>query len=119
MTELDVLFQPVCEEVRKELKKVLSGIFTGQIVKGYLPQNWVFATEDETVTFSVDKKGNATILQGPCSEPDVTIRIDGKYLAAALKDRKKPDFEYQNFEVKFHTGKGETAFGYLRKRLGL
>jgi len=119
MTELSEMFQPVCEEVRKELRKVLSGIFTGQIVKDYLPQNWVFETEDETVTFSVDKKGNASVLQGGSEMPDVTIHIDREYLAAALKDRKKPDFEYKNFEVKFHTGKGETAFGYLRKRLGL
>lgn len=119
MTELELLFQPICEEVRKELRKVLSGIFTGQIVKGYLPQDWVFITEQETVTFSVDKKGNAAAKEGASQAPDVSISIDHDYLAAALKERKKPDFEYKTFEVKFHTGKGETAFGYLRKRLGL
>ena len=119
MTELEDLFQPICEEVRKELKKVLGGILTGPIVKGYLPQDWVFATEDETVAFSVDKKGNAMVLQGGSDVPDVTIHIDKKYLAAALKYRKKPKFECLFYEVKFHTGKGETAFGYLRKRLGL
>jgi hypothetical protein len=116
---LNELFTPICQEVEKELKKVMKGLLTGPIIKGYLPQNWVFKTEADIITFSVDKKGNAITIEGASQAPDVTITIDHEYLAAALKERKKPDFEYKNFDVKFHTGKGETAFGYLRKRLGL
>jgi hypothetical protein len=119
MSNLKELFEPICQDVEKELKKVLKGLLTGPIVKGYLPQGWIFITELETFTFSVDKKGNAIATEGAGEAPDVTISIDHEYLAAALKERKKPDFEYKNFDVKFHTGKGETAFNYLRKRLGL
>jgi hypothetical protein len=119
MSSLNVLFIPICQEVEKELKKVMKGLLTGPIIKGYLPQDWVFKTDVETITFSVDKKGNAVTTEGASQAPDVTISIDREYLAAALKERKKPEFEYKKFEVKFHTGKGETAFNYLRKRLGL
>lgn len=119
MSCLKELFEPICQEVEKELKKVMKGLLTGPIIKGYLPQDWVFITEHETITFSVDKKGNAITTEGASQAPDVSISIDHDYLAAALKDRKKPDFDYKKFEVKFHTGKGETAFNYLRKRLGL
>ena len=119
MPSLNELFIPICQEVEKELKKVMKGLLTGPIVKGYLPQSWVFMTGSETMTFSVDKKGNAITIEGASETPDVTIIIDYDYLAAALKERKKPEFEYKQFEVKFHTVKGETAFNYLRKRLGL
>ena len=116
---LKELFESICQEVDKELKKVMKGLWTGPIIKGYLPQTWVFQTELETIAFSVDKKGNAITTEGACQAPDVTITIDHDYLAAALKERKKPEFDYKQFDVKFHTGKGETAFNYLRKRLGL
>ena len=119
MSCLKESFVPICGEVEKELKKVLKGLLTGPMVKGYLPQNWVFVTETETVTFSVDRKGNASATEGGSESPDGAITIDHAYLAAALKDRKKPDFEYTRFETIFHTGKGETAFNYLGKRLGL
>jgi len=119
MSSLNEFFLPICQEVEKELKKVMKGLLTGPIIKGYLPQNWVFQTDMETITFSVDKKGNAVVIEGASEAPDVTINIDREYLATALKNRKKPDFDYRFFEVKFHTGKGETAFNYLRGRLGL
>ncbi len=119
MHGLKELFEPICMDVEKELKKVLRGLLSGPIVKGYLPQNWVFQTEMETITFSVDKKGNAIATEGSSESPDVTIIIDHEYLAAAIKEKKKPDFDHQQLDVKFHTGKGEAAFDYLRKRLGL
>ncbi len=119
MACLEELFRPICAEVEKELKKVLRGILTGPIAKGYLPQAWVFETGEETITFHVDKKGNASTDSVADPKPDVIIRIDHDYLAKALGTRSRPDFEPKVLEYIFHTGKGETAFGYMRKRLGL
>ncbi|MDO9538097.1 MAG: hypothetical protein Q7J68_07245 [Thermoplasmata archaeon] len=119
MPSLEELFISICAEVEKELKKVLKGLLSGPMVKGYLPQSWVFKTEIETITFHVDKKGNASVISGMGEEPDVTVSIDHEYLAAALTTREKPGFECKNLDIKFHTGKGQTAFGFLRKRLGL
>ena len=119
MSCLNEIFQPICQDVQKELKKYLSGILTSGFIKPYLPQHWVFITEQEAITFMVDKKGNASVAEGESETPDVTIKIDHDFLCQALETRKRPDFEPKNFDVTFQTEKGKTAFGYLRKHLGL
>lgn len=118
MTCIKELFKSLCFEVESELKPNLTGL-TGIFVKGFLPQNWVFNTESETVTFSVDTNGNASVMIGNHSTPDVTIDIDHDYLSTALRTRTTPPFQYKQFKITFHTSKGKTAFNYLRKRLGL
>ena len=80
MTCLNEIFQPICQEVQKELKKYLSGILTSDFIKPYLPQHWVFITEQETITFMVDKKGNTSLADGESEAPDVTIKIDHDFL---------------------------------------
>jgi len=119
MSCLNELFQPICQEVEGQVKKYLRGILSAGFIKPYLPQHWVFITEQETVTFMVDKKGNTSVASAVSETPDVTIKIDHDFLAQAIKTREKPDFEPSNFDVSFQTKKGETAFGYLRKHLGL
>ena len=119
MTCLITSFEPICSEVETKLKKALAGAITGYVVQRYLPQHWVFKTEEETVTFIVDHKGNCSIVNEASDSPDVTIEIDHEYLATALKTRKPPTLEPKKKEQKFHTLKGETAFNFIKDYLGL
>ena len=119
MTCLNEIFQPICQEVQKEVKKYLSGILSAGFIKPYLPQHWVFITEKETITFMVEKKGNTSVAGGESETPDVTIKIDHDFLVEAIQKRERPNFEPDIFKLSFQTKKGETAFGYLRKHLGL
>jgi hypothetical protein len=119
MSELLEIFESLCPEVERELKPKLSSILLGSFIRGYLPQSWVFKTEKETVTFSVDKKGNAKAEEGDRDEPDVTIELDHDFLVEALKTRAQPEKSPQKNDIKFLTTKGETAFNFLKKRFGL
>ncbi len=119
MSELMEIFELLCPEIEEELRPKLKSILLGPFIKGYLPQQWVFRTEVETVTFSVDKKGITAVKEGAVEEPDVTIEIDQEYLVAALKSRSQPEKSPEKNEIEFHTTKGETAFNFLKKRFGL
>jgi hypothetical protein len=119
MTELMEIFGSLCPEVEKELKPKLSSILLGSFIRGYLPQSWVFKTEKETVTFSVDKKGNAAVKEGEVEDPDVTIEIDHEFLVEALQTRSQPKLSPKRNEINFLSTKGETAFNFLKKRFGL
>jgi len=118
MTQLTDAFQPVCQDAQVKLKGVLRGLFGG-MVKGYLPQKWIFRTESEAVTFSVAKAGTASVEAGEGSPPDVIITIDHDYLLEALRTRKRPEVEPRNLDVEFRTEKGRTAFNYIRKEIGV
>ncbi len=119
MTELLKLFEALCPEVEAELKPKLSGILTRAFIRPYLPQYWVFKTESETVTFIVDKDGNASVVPEAGENPDVTVEIDHEYLTSALSTRSKPESPPEKYIENFHTKKGETAFNLLKKRMGL
>jgi hypothetical protein len=119
MTALKGIFESICYEVECEVKPKLSGFLTGVILRGNLPQHWVFKTEKETVTFSVDSNGNASVKTGGKSKPDVTINVDHDYLTTALTTRSQPSFSPKKLKTKFHTTKGERAFTFLRGRFGL
>jgi hypothetical protein len=119
MSELKEIFESLCPEVEKELRPKLKSILMGPFIRGHLPQSWVFRTEKETVTFSVDKKGNAVVKEGAEENPDVTIDLDHGYLVEALKTRKQPEKLSEKNDIRFHTKKGETAFNFLKKRFGL
>jgi len=119
MTSLIDTFAPLCSEVEREIKKALSGILTGVFIRGYLPQNWIFKTENETITFSVSSTGDTSVMTGASDSPDVTIEIDHDYLVSAIQNRSQPSFKPQRFEISLHTPKGKTAFNYLRDRFGL
>ena len=67
----------------------------------------------------VEKKGNTSVADELSVNPDVTIKIDHDFLCQALETREKPDFEPKSYDISFQTKKGETAFGYLKKHLGL
>jgi|HubBroStandDraft_1064217.scaffolds.fasta_scaffold02229_1 hypothetical protein len=101
-----------------EIQKQLTG-FLGAIVRGYLPQVWVFETDDGTASLIVDKAGTITVVTGVAPHPDVTVKIPHDRLVAALKTRNKDAVPPGPLTVTPHTAKGRTAFDYLRGRLGL
>jgi len=118
MKELTRILQPLCPDIEKQLKPALHG-FTGILVRGYLPQAWVFSTPTEEATLQVDKTGNATIHDGGSPAPDVGIRSTAEMLDAIIRLRNKAAVPAGPFEVSTFTGKGTTAFNYLRGRLGM
>jgi hypothetical protein len=119
MAEIAEIFESLIPEIEKELKPKINSILLGPFIRGYLPQNWVFKSEKETVTFTVDKKGNATVKEEEEENPDVVIELDHEFLVEALKTRSQPEKSPEKSEIKFLTTKGETAFNLLKKRFGL
>jgi hypothetical protein len=112
------LLRSIGPEVEGELKPNLKGL-KGAIVRGYLPQTWVFKTDKETVALRVDREGNVSAKAGGAREPDVVIRIDHKLLTLAIESRERPEGDIEPPEVEYSTRKGRTAFKFLRGRLGL
>lgn len=105
-------------EVQPELQSRLRGFFGGMI-RAYLPQTWVFVTEDGTASLYVDRAGAVTVTAGALPSPDVTVDIGHDRLKAALQTRHKDAVPPGSVTVTPHTPKGGTAFAYLRDRLGL
>jgi hypothetical protein len=101
-----------------EIQRQLTGLFGG-IVRGYLPQTWVFETDDGTATLVVDRAGVVSVAAGAGPHPDVTVKIPHDRLVAALKTRDKAKVPPGPLTVTPHTAKGRTAFDYLRSRIGL
>jgi hypothetical protein len=106
-----VQFQP---EVQKRLK----GLFGG-IIQNYLPQVWVFETDDGTASLLVDKAGAVSVETGAVRHADVTVKIPHDRLVAALTTRNKDSVPPGPLTVTPHTAKGKAAFDYLRSRIGL
>ena len=118
MTCLLELFESICSLIENKIKPNLRGL-TGLILIGYLPQQWVFVTEEETVTMAIDKKGNANVVNGAMENPDVTLEFDHKYLSTTLKAQSSPNFPPERSNVTLHTSKGKTAYNYLKQHFGL
>jgi hypothetical protein len=105
--------------IESQLKPALSGL-TGFLVRGYLPQAWVFETESEIATLTVDAYGNVSTQPGGLPSRDVTIRWTHDLLASVLKTRSRASVPSDAHpSVTTHTPKGQTAFSYLRGRFGL
>jgi hypothetical protein len=114
------ILSSVCSEVETEIKQALKGLLKGPMIRGYLPQTWILRTERETVTFSVDSMGNARATNGMSPNPDVIIEWKHDYTAMALRNRSKAGIPPgEQPKIEFKTGKGKTAFGFIRGRLGL
>lgn len=108
--------------IEAQLKPSLSGL-TGMIVRGYLPQTWIFRAEGELATLVVSKDGAVAAYNGTMPDPDVLVETSHRTLSAALSAGlgRTPRSAVPRDPVTptFYTGKGRTAFGYLRGRLGL
>jgi len=101
-----------------ELERRLNGVFGG-IVGSYLPQTWVFRTDDGIASLLVDRAGHVSVQAGEAPRPDVTLEVSHDRLAAALRGHDRGSLPPGPLTVTPHTSKGRTAFDYLRSRLGL
>jgi hypothetical protein len=117
MSCLESLLTKTARTFEGELRSRLQGFF-GSIIRAYLPQVWVFATDQETVSLSIDATGRATVANGALPHPDVTVEIPHDRLRAALKAGRKGAVPPGPLTVTPHTAKGRAAFDYLKGRLG-
>jgi len=118
MPSIRPLLDRLVPEVQREAKQALSGFLTGAVVRGYLPQAWIFETEDEKVTFFVDSDGNARTIEGAVDNPDVGIRGPSEDMAVVLRDRQMPEGAGQRILYKHYTSKGRAAWTFLKNRFG-
>ncbi len=118
MSCLRELLQAVAQDLETRVRAELGGPL-GALVKGYLPQRWVFQTENETLTLQIERDGRAETIDGIPGTPDVTIETSHDRLAAALRHRRQDMVPPGPFKATPHTPKGRTAFNFLRNRLGL
>jgi hypothetical protein len=119
MTCIENLLSNLRYEIENQVKPALGRPLVGSIVRGYLPQLWVFKTECETVGMSVDSCGNASISTTNLRNPDVTITTTHAILSTILSTRSRSCAPPGPYSAVAHTQKGMTAFNYLRGRLGL
>ncbi len=112
------LLDAVAPDLENQLKPQLKGVFGG-LVRGYLPQTWVFVTEEETATLHVGPDGSARASKGAADHPDVVIETTHARLAAALRTRDRSKVPPGATKVTPRTEKGRMAFQFVRSRLGL
>jgi len=105
-------------EFEPDIRARLSG-FLGGMLRHYLPQTWVFRTEDGIASLTVDGTGAVSVVSGAAPHPDVTIEVPHDRLRAALKERQRAAVPPDEVHVMAHSAKGKAAFDYLRGRLGL
>ncbi len=118
MTTIKPLLDQMTGEVQSKVKRALSGLLSGALVRGYLPQSWVFETESEIITFHVDSNGNARTLVGASGQRDITVRGPGSDLSIVLGNHQIPPGAEQRIKIIHHTEKGRTAWNYLKGRFG-
>lgn len=119
MACIETLLGNLRYEIENQIKPALRRPLVGGIVRGYLPQLWVFRTESEMVGLSVDCYGNTSACVTDLRNPDVTITTTHAILSTILSTRSRSCVPPGPFKVVAHTQKGLTAFNYLRGRLGL
>ena len=112
------LLQKAAADVEAQLKPQLSGIFGGMI-RAYLPQTWVFETEEGVTTLHVDAQGKASASPGAGTSPDLTVHARHSALARALTERKREGLAGGAIVATPHTEKGRMAFQFFRSRLGV
>jgi hypothetical protein len=119
MDRVHQLLTGLCEEIEKQLKPNLSGL-KGLLVRGYLPQTWVFETEYGECTLFLDAEGNARVFPGPSQDRDVTIRWKHDSLASVLESKSRSSISDGDYpDIFVQTEKGRAAFNYLKKDIGL
>ena len=111
------LLRNAAPALEAQVQSRLQGFF-GAMLRHYLPQIWVFRTEEEVASLEVDPGGHVAVHDGARVPPDVTIEVGYARLAAALAGTPPPATPGP-YAVATHTAKGKAAFDYLRGRLGL
>ena len=118
MGSLVPLLEKAARDFQPQIQAQLGGFF-GEMVRAYLPQTWVFRTDRETASLTVDRAGLVSVVPGAASPADVTVETTADRLAAALTSRSRAGVPPGPLSVTPHTAKGKTAFDYLRGRFGL
>jgi hypothetical protein len=118
MPALLELLTSIAPDLEGRVRSQLTG-FTAMLVRPYLPQRWVFVKEKETASLVVCATGAVSAVAGEATPPDVTVKIGLERLKVALTTRRKELVPPGPIEVIPHTSKGQTAFQFLRSRLGL
>jgi hypothetical protein len=109
----------LCEEIERQVKPNLRGLM-GLLVHGYLPQVWVFETENGSWTLFLDTEGNARVFPGTDQDRDVTIRWKHDSLVSVLESRSRSSVSDSDYpDIFVQTEKGQAAFNYLKKEIGL
>jgi len=118
MGSLATLLEQAAHDFEPRVRAQLGG-FLGGMVRAYLPQTWVFRTEHESASLTVDRAGTVSVAEGAAANPDVTIETTEESLTTALRTRSRANVPPGAVRVATHTSKGKTAFDYLRGRFGL
>jgi hypothetical protein len=118
MTTTAELLEKVAPDVEQELKPRLQGLF-GSFVRAYLPQVWVFDTDEDSATVRVEPTGSVRVTAGSAPSPDVSIHAPKALLAGILSSRSRPATAPTDVRVVPHTTKGRVAFDQVRARFGL
>src|SRR5437667_12778824 len=84
MTCTSNLLGRLAPTVESQLKPNLVG-FTGFLVRGYLPQRWVFETGQERASLIVDIDGNTEVTLRVIESPYVLITTTHHTLSTALE----------------------------------
>jgi len=116
ISSLAGVLQKFCEEMMKRLKTELGRFYTGGYMSKYLPQTWLFKTENEAFTIVMDSEGNVVLSGTESKTPDVRIYTTEITLSNALQSNVKPKWQWH---VAFNTKKGEAAYTYMRGKFGL
>ncbi|MGD0249959.1 MAG: hypothetical protein ABSB97_03590 [Thermoplasmata archaeon] len=118
MSCVEEVLQGVARDLETEVKSRLRGFFGGML-RHYLPQTWVFRTEDGTASLRVDEHGAVTVASGALTPADVTVEVGHDRLRRMLTTRTRDPNSTGPLDVTTHTAKGKAAFGFLRERLGM
>lgn len=122
MTCIAQLLAQLSPNIEAQLRPNLSGL-RGFVVRGYLPQTWVFSAGTEYATLIVDQSGGVNAYTGSAGQADVLITSTHATLSGALEAanglRPRDSVPRGPVTPTFYTSKGRTAFNYLRGRLGL
>ncbi|HLM90589.1 MAG TPA: hypothetical protein VK424_00815 [Thermoplasmata archaeon] len=117
MTCTQALLEKLAPDIEKELKPRLQG-FIGAFVRAYLPQVWVFETEEGATSVRIEPTGAVTVGAGPTRSPDVTVHGPHDRLKKILSTRTKGGARPTEVSVVAHTAKGRAALEQVRSRFG-
>jgi hypothetical protein len=116
-----ILIDKIAPQVAGQLQPELHKFMIGGLIRGYLPQTWIFVSETGAGTLVVGKDGVALAQEGQLENPDVRITWTDQAFQAALVDQNRAAVPPEAGEPKIEklTSKGGTAFDFLRKRFNL
>jgi hypothetical protein len=117
VTCLQGLLEKLVPDIEKELQPRLQG-FLGSFVRAYLPQVWVFETEEGATSVRIEPTGLVTVHPGATPAPDVTVKGSHADLKRILSSRSKGAAPPNELTVTAHTGKGRAAVSQVRARFG-